>query len=329
MEPSLADCIGPAFSDRYPSDYPGLSSVGPSTLLRQPEHAASLIGVIPAGAPLGAEIRGVDISAGVTGETMVQVKDVLHRYKVVVLRDQKITPEQQIAFSAHFGQLEPHVLPQFLVPGYKDLVRVSNVLDNAGKPIGMMDAGRIWHADGHFLEKPNMYSMLYAIEVPHDDDGAPLGSTRFANTAYAYLQLPEATRQRIAGLKSVNSLAAVYAYMHAANAGKSRPPLTEAQKREVVHPVVRTHPVTGEKCIYVSRAATLRIIGLPALESDALIGKLADWCVRDEVVYAHRWQVGDVLIWDNCASQHLAVGDYELPQRRLMHRTTVGGLATF
>ncbi len=329
MEPFPADCIGPGYSGRHLSDRSRLIDMSPSTLLRRPEREATQIQVVPSSAPLGAAIQGVDISAGVTDGTMAQVKDALHRYKVVVLRDQKITPEQQIAFSAYFGQLEPHVLPQFLVPGHKDLVRVSNVLDVAGNPIGMMDAGRIWHADGHFLEKPNMYSMLYAIEVPHGDDGAPLGSTRFANTAYAYAQLPEATRQRLAGLKSVNSLAAVYAYMHAANAGKSRPPLTEAQKREVVHPVVRTHPVTGEKCLYVSRAATLRVIGLPAPESDALIGELADWCVRDEVVYSHRWQAGDFLIWDNCASQHLAIGDYQLPQRRLMHRTTVGCLATF
>ena len=285
--------------------------------------------VVPSSAPLGAEICGVDIGEGVSPAEIAQVRDALHQFKAVVLRNQRVTPEQQIAFSAHFGTLEPHVLPQFLVPGYKELVRVSNLLDDAGNPIGLVDAGRIWHADGHFLEQPNMYSMLYAIEIPHDDDGAPLGATKFASTAYAYAQLPDAMKQRLTGLKSVNSLAAVYAYMHGANAGKNRPPLTEAQKREVVHPVVRTHPVTGEKCLYVSRAATIRIIGLPAPESDALIGELADWSVRDEVVYTHRWQAGDLLMWDNCAGQHLAVGDYQLPQRRLMHRTTVGGLATF
>lgn len=301
----------------------------PSTAHRLTPAAKDALRVVPSSAPLGAEICGVDIGAGVAEPEMAGIKDALHQFKVVVLRNQGLTPEQQIAFSAHFGTLEPHVLPQYLVPGYKELVRVSNVLDDAGKPIGMVDAGRIWHADGHFLEQPNMYSMLYALEIPHADDGTPLGATKFASTAYAYAQLPEAMKQRLSGLKSVNSLAAVYAYMHGANAGKNRPPLTEAQKREVVHPVVRTHPVTGEKCLYVSRAATMRIIGLPAAESDALIGELADSIVRDEVVYSHRWQVGDLLMWDNCGSQHLAVGDYQLPQRRLMHRTTVGGLATF
>ena len=118
MEPSRADCTGPGFSGRRRSDHSRLIDMRPSTLLRQPEREASLIQVLPGSAPLGAEIRGVDISAGVTDETMAQVKDALHRYKVIVLRNQKITPEQQIAFSAHFGQLEPHVLPQFLVPGH-------------------------------------------------------------------------------------------------------------------------------------------------------------------------------------------------------------------
>src|SRR4029434_6918005 len=129
--------------------------------------------------------------------------------------------------------------------------------------------------------------------------------------------------QRIQGLRGVNSLAAVYSMMHGVNATKNRPPLTEEQKREVEHPVVRTHPVTGEKCIYVTRAATSRIVGLPKEESDALIAELGGWCIREEAVYSHRWQVGDLLIWDNCASQHLAVGDYELPRRRVLHRTTI------
>jgi taurine dioxygenase len=297
--------------------------------LRKPPRATSALQVVPGSAPLGAEVRGADIGAGVAEATIARVRDALHEHKVVVLRNQKITPEQQIAFSSHFGRLEPHVLPQFLLPGYKALVRVSNVLDEAGQPIGLVDAGRIWHTDGHFLEKPNMYSMLYAIEVPHGDDGEPLGATKFANTAYAYAHLPETAKQRLQGLRGVNSLAAVYASMHGANAGKNRPPLTEAQKREVEHPVVRTHPVTGEKCIYVSKAATMRIVGLPKEESDALIDELSAWCVRDEVTYVHRWQVGDLLLWDNCASQHLAVGDYALPRRRLMHRTTVSGMATF
>ena len=103
---------------------------------------------IPSNAPLGAEVRGVDVASDSGDSTVQHVKDALHRYKVIVLRNQKITPEQQIAFCGRFGQLEPHVLPQYLVPGYRDLVRVSNVLDDAGEPIGMIDAARasIWRS---------------------------------------------------------------------------------------------------------------------------------------------------------------------------------------
>jgi len=284
--------------------------------------------VVPSGKPAGAEIRGVDISRGVSDAVMAKIRDALHRWKVVVLRNQRITPEQQIAFSRYFGRLERHVIPQYLVPGYQELVRVSNVLDDSGKPIGLVDAGRVWHTDGHFLPEPNLYSMLYALEIPHDANGEPLGPTLFANTAHAYEQLSAQDKERIAGLRAGNSLANVYARMHAENAAKNRPPLTEEQRKEAVHPVVRSHPITGEKCLYVSRAATGRILGMEQQEGDALIGALADWIVRDEYVYAHRWRVGDLLLWDNCSSQHLAVGDYALPQRRLLHRTTVGGLPT-
>ena len=280
-------------------------------------------------APLGAEIRGVDIAAGVDEATMAAIRDALHEHKVIVLRRQTLSPEQHIAFSAYFGQLEPHILPQYLVPGYQELVRLSNIVDGQGRPIGMVDAGRIWHTDGHFLERPNMYSILFAIEVPHADTGEPLGATRFANTASAYSQLPDATKRRLEGLQGVNSLAAVYETMRRSNVGKERAPLTAEQRREFVHPVVRTHPETGEKCIYVSKAATSRILGLSQDESDALIDELSAWCVRDDQVYNHRWQIGDLLMWDNCATQHVAVGDYGPHQRRLMHRTTLGGSIPF
>jgi taurine dioxygenase len=299
-----------------------------SSVLSRPADEAA-IEVVPSGRPAGAEIRGVDIARGVSPSVMAQIRDALHRYKVVVLRGQRITPAQQVEFSRFFGTLERHVVPQYLVPGHEELVRVSNILDDAGTPIGLVDAGRMWHSDGHFLERPNLYSMLYAIEIPHGPDGEPLGATKFVDTGYAYAQLPQATRERLHGLRAANSLATVYERMHGSNAAKNRPPLTEEQKREAIHPVVRTHPATGEKCLYVSRVATSRILGLPPAESDALLGELADWCVRDEAAYVHRWQVGDLLLWDNCGGQHLAVGDYALPQRRLLHRTTVGGSPTF
>jgi taurine dioxygenase len=287
-----------------------------------------MIEIVPSDAPLGAEVRGVDIAAGVDEASFARIRSALHEHSVIVLRGQRITPEQHVAFCARFGTLEPHVLPQYLVPGFKDLVRISNVLDEAGKPIGMIDAGRVWHSDGMFADRPNMYSMLYALEVPRDEAGRPLGETLFVSTAHAYDTLPEGTKRRADGLRAANSLAAVYRSL-AREIVEKRGPLTEEQRREVVHPVIRTHPATGRKCIYVSKAATFRILGMEEEEGHALIDELSEWCLRDSAVFTHRWNEGDLLMWDNCSSQHFAVGNYALPQRRLMHRTTVGGSVPF
>jgi taurine dioxygenase len=282
--------------------------------------------VIPSGAALGAEICGIDAAMALSDIDLALMRQALHKYKVIVLRNQRLQPAQQIAFCARFGSLEEHVLAQFLVPGHPELVRVSNVLDEAGKPIGLVDAGRLWHSDGAFLDKPNLYSMLYAIEIPHDAAGKALGETWFIDTAKAYETLPAAKQLRITGLSALNSLEAVYAAMHKEKAAVNRPPLTEAQRRGVVHPVVRVHPHSGQLCLYVSRAATVRILGLEEAESRQLIDELAAWCVRDEMQYHHCWREGDLLLWDNCGGQHLAIGDYALPQRRLMHRATVAGI---
>ncbi|MGE0801223.1 MAG: TauD/TfdA dioxygenase family protein [Lautropia sp.] len=287
--------------------------------------------VVPAhDAPLGAEITGMDLASQSGPDAAQFVKDALHKYKVVVLRNQRITSAQQIEFCRYFGSLDRHVLPQYLVPGYPELVRVSNILDESGDPIGIVDAGRFWHSDAATQPKPNMYSALYALEIPFDDTGKPLGDTLFVATDDAYDALPAAMKRRIDGLKAVNSLAAIYEELQRMNLAAKRDPLTDAQKREVVHPVVRTHPVTGRKCIYVSKSATVRIVGLPEGESRSLIHELSDWCTRSEdIIYRHRWQTGDLLFWDNCSGQHLAIGDYQLPRRRLMHRTTVGGSVPF
>jgi taurine dioxygenase len=282
--------------------------------------------VVPSDAALGAEVRGIDAARPVCDADLALVRQALHKHKVIVLRDQRLQPAQQIDFCARFGTLEEHVLAQFLVPGHRELVRVSNVLDQAGKPIGLVDAGRLWHSDGAFLDKPNLYSMLYALEIPHNAAGKALGETWFVDTGKAYETLPAATRCRIKGLKALNSLEAVYAAMHKEKAALNRPPLTEAQRRGVVHPVVRVHPHSSQLCLYVSRAATVRILGLDEAESRQLIDELADWCVRDEMQYHHHWREGDLLLWDNCGGQHLAIGDYALPQRRLMHRATVAGI---
>ena len=286
-----------------------------------------MITVKPTGAALGAEILGVDLSKTVDDTTFATIVDAFHEYEVVFFRGQVLTPEQHIAFSRRFGELEKHVRIDCCRPGYPELFVVSNVIEN-GKPIGSRDAGLFWHSDLCYMKEPSRGSLFYAREVPMRD-GEPLGDTLFASATAAFAALPEATKQRIAGLKAVNSYEKGY-YRDRKSGGRA--PLTEEQKRktpDIEHPVVRTHPYTGKKCLFINEGYTSRIASLAAPESDRLLAELLAHATDERFVYRHRWRVGDLLIWDNCSTQHLAVPDYELPQRRLMERTTVRGSAPY
>lgn len=281
----------------------------------------------PTGAALGAEILDVDLSQELDDKTFNDIVAAYHEHEVVFFRDQKLTPEQHIAFSRRFGELELHVRVDVCRPGYPELFVVSNVIEN-GKPIGSLDAGLFWHSDLCYMAEPSRGSLFYAREVPMKD-GRPLGDTIFASATAAYDALPEATRKRIAGLKAVNSYEKGY---YRDRKSGARKPLTEEQKRrtpDIEHPIARTHPFTGKKCLFVNEGYTSRIAGIEESESEALLAELVSHATDPRFCYRHQWRVGDLLIWDNCSTQHLAVRDYELPQRRLMERTTVRGSAPF
>jgi taurine dioxygenase len=280
------------------------------------------------GAPLGAEILGIDLSRELDEALFQSIVDAFHEHEVIFFRDQKLTPDQHVAFSRRLGELEHHVRKDCCRPGFPELFVVSNIIEN-GKPIGTRDAGLFWHSDLCYLREPSRCSVFYAREVPHDDRGEPLGDTMFASTTAAYAALPEETRLRLAGRKAVQSYAKGY---YRDRRSGPRPPLTDEQQRrtpDIEHPVVRTHPFTGRKCLFVNEGYTSRIAGLDAAESEALLAELCAHVTRPEFVYRHRWRVGDLLIWDNCSTQHRAVMDYELPRRRLMERATLRGTAPF
>jgi taurine dioxygenase len=245
---------------------------------------------------------------------------------VVCFRDQVLTPEQHIAFSRRFGPLQVNVRSEFNKPGYPEIYIVSNVLVG-GKPIGSQDAGRYWHSDLCYLQKPSRASLLYALEVPRRD-GVTLGDTLFASAWAAYEDLPPEVKRRVEGLRAVNSYNAMYD--RKASEFGVRPGLTDEEKnnkypKDAVHPVVRTHPITGRKCIYVCEGYTTRILDVSDRESRELLNLLFAQVTKPQYVYRHKWRVGDLLMWDNCAVQHLASFDYVLPLRRLMERTTVEG----
>jgi taurine dioxygenase len=279
-------------------------------------------------APLGAEIRGIDLSRGVSDDEFRQIVDLFHEHEVIYFRNQDLTPEQHVALSRRFGELEHHVRQDCCRPGHPELFVVSNIIEN-GKPIGSQDAGLFWHSDLCYLKEPSRGSLFYAREVPTDAQGNPKGDTMFASATAAYDALSADDKRLLEGVKAVNSYAKGY---YRDRKSGPRKELTEEQKQrtpDVEHPLVRTHPYTGRKCLFLNEGYTSRVVGMDEKESDALLARLFEHCTRSEFVYRHQWRVGDFLMWDNCSTQHRAVIDYALPQRRRMERATLVGSAPF
>lgn len=290
--------------------------------------------VIPSGAPAGAEIRGVDLSADLPGADFARIEDALHAYGVICFRDQRLSPARQQAFSMRFGELEVPVLEQYTVPGFRNMLILSNVLENE-RPVGLVDAGQFWHSDSTYRPIPARCSLLHGIEIPVEN-GEPLGDTLFVRTDLAYDKLPAAKKQTLQGLKAIHSFAHPYKTHYdkpAEQGGGKRDKLTDEQRARTpdsIHPVIRTHPFTGRKCLYVNEGLTAGLVGMDEARAAALLGELCAACTPPEAIYRHRWRVGDLLIWDNCMSQHRATGGYEFPRhRRFMHRTTIKGSVPF
>jgi|SoiMethySBSTD1v2_1073268.scaffolds.fasta_scaffold400667_2 taurine dioxygenase len=293
--------------------------------------------VVRLGRHLGAEIRGIDLSQPLDDDTFARLARAFFENEVVFFRNQRITPEQQVAFTRRFGVLEQHVRKEHRLEGYPEILIVSNVVNEQGKAIGVEDAGRFWHSDLSYKREPSLLSALYALEVPVKD-GVVLGQTDFASTTAAYDALPESTKQRLQKLTNVHS----YRYYRAKNVAAQKEEQARGARTVQEHnltpeqlasvpdseaPIVRTHPVTGRKGLFINEAHTSHVVGLPRAESDALRAELCAHIIKPEFRYEHRWQAGDLLMWDNAAVLHKANFNYDLPLRRLMHRTTVRGPA--
>jgi taurine dioxygenase len=294
-----------------------------------------VISVRTCGRFLGAEISGVDLSQPLDDGEFAKIADAFFEHQVVFFRGQKLAPAQQVAFTRRFGELEHHVRKEHCLAGYPEILVVSNVLDERGRAIGVQDAGRFWHSDLSYKRIPSLLSALYALEVPVRD-GQVLGATSFASTSAAYEALPGDMKRRLQGLRNIHS----YRYYRAKNREAQARELASGAREVQEHapsqaqldsvpdvevPVVRTHPVTGRKGLFINEAHTAGIAGLPGDEGSALLAQLFAHIVKPEFRFEHGWQAGDLLMWDNAAVQHKANFDYALPQRRLMHRTTVRG----
>lgn len=282
--------------------------------------------------PFGVEFTGIDLSKGVDDATFAKIEETLNENGVVVFHDQDLSPDEQINFTKHFGELEVHVRQEYALPGFPQIHLISNIKDGE-RTIGSAYAGDDWHTDLCFMKKPARMSLLHAKEVPYDDDSKPLGDTLFVNTGDAYDSLPEKMKKQLADLHGVHQYHRAQERKRLQREGDhQREPLTEAQKAatpDVTHPVVRTHPNTGRKCLYVNQTYTFGIDGWDEEEAQPLLKELFKRIIQPEKVYCHRWRVGDVVMWDNCVTQHKAAGGYRWPQRRLMHRTAVHGTEPF
>ena len=267
----------------------------------------------------GAEVIGLDCGGAIDDATITEVRQALLDHCVLAFRDQTLTPEQHETFSERWGPLKGHILTQYLLAGHPNMLVISNKTDKNGEPVGIEDAGRYWHTDVSYEAVPPMGSLLYGLEVP--DSG---GDTLFANQYRAYDNLPDDLKQRAATLKARHRFN--YSQIQETDES-SRKPLTEEQKAELVgavHPVVRTHPDSGRKALYVNPGFTDSIEGVAENESRALLDAFFKYATDPDVVYRHQWKTNDLVFWDNRCLMHHAT-PYPENSIRHMLRTTVEG----
>jgi taurine dioxygenase len=260
---------------------------------------------------LGAEIIGADLSQEMDDRFTAQVREIWHENLVILVRDQDLSEDDQVRFGERFGPPAMIHTKQF-VQRHPAVMLISNIRED-GKPIGALPDGEMqFHSDQCYQERPAMASMLYAIEVPSKG-----GNTLFANAYAAYEALPDAIKRRIDGRRALN------AYDYDTAATKRGTKVAEGVPT-YVHPVVRTHPATGRKALYINRLMTVRIEDMPEQESEELLDFLFDHQEQRHFVYEHVWRVGDVLMWDNRCTLH-ARTDFSADERRLMRRVTILG----
>jgi len=272
-----------------------------------------MITIRPLTPNFGGEVVGLDYSQLEDEGVTRRLEYLWLRHSLLLFRGLDAEDEENLVrLSRVFGQLEIHGRTEYLSPKTPELLYVSNIR-KGDRAIGILGDGEAgWHHDQSYLPRPAMGSLLAAHTVP-----AQGGNTSFADMAGAYEALPQSMKGRIEGLTALHS----YAHF---NAQYSEPANENQRKRQtdVVHPVVRQHPLTGRKALYVSPGVTVRIVGIPEDESAALLRELHAWATRPEFVYEHRWSIGDGVLWDNACTIHRRE-PFDPEQRRLMKRTTI------
>jgi taurine dioxygenase len=272
---------------------------------------------------LGAEIRGVDMHRPLEGETLQSIKDAWTKHLVVVFPDQDISDQEHVAFTRHFG--EPEIFHQTSLNLRSDRVKeiflVSNVdeqnhlLAPSEPSQKQLSSSRQWHTDSSYRPMPSMGSLLHGIEISRTG-----GITQFINMYMVYEELPESLRRQVEGRRARHDFSMLSRLV-------GSPPPTEKEKAAmppVWHPMVRRHPVSGRKCLYISSIYNDAVEGLDDKPARQLIEDLSDFAAQPKYMYRHMWEPHDVLMWDNRCTVH-AVTPHDPAERRVMHRTTIVG----
>ncbi len=279
--------------------------------------------VIPSGKTLGATITGLDLAQSMDDRTFKAVRDALGRHGVLRFPRQQLTAQQLVDFSARFGKLEINVANSYQEPGLPQIMILSNMLAE-GKPIGLSDAGQSWHTDMSYSRTIAFANVLYGIKIPRRD-GKTLGNTEFCNMHAAYDGLPDELKQKLEDMTVLHDFNKFWEMMRREK-GSKRPPLTEAQRKQkppVSHPIFLTHPLTGRKVLYANPGYAVRINGLPEKESDDMLAFLFEHQTQPAYRYAHIWEEGDLMLWEDIGTIHNAVADYAPHEHRLIKRCQV------
>ncbi len=268
--------------------------------------------VRPLSPSFAAEVIGIDLSDDHGPDVIDEIKRLWWQYQILLFRGQSINEAEEARFSAKLGPLEIHLRHEYLSRETPEILYVSNIIED-GRQIGILannDVG--WHYDQIYLPKPAVGSMLYAVELPRND-----GDTYFADMITAFERLPADIQSKLEGKRAIQSYAAF-------NRIYSVPTDEEQTKKsqDIDQPVIRTHPYSGRKSLYICAGMTTRILNMPERESDELLAYLFEWCVKPEFVYQHEWQLGDAVLWDNASTIHRR-DPFNTNERRLMKRTTI------
>ncbi len=276
--------------------------------------------VMPSGAALGAEIAGLNLAAALDAATVERIQAAWDEHLVLLFRRQKMSDPDLLTFSRHFGELDPPGPNPYgitFLPEFPEINVISNVKDTDNRPIGNLGAGEaVWHADMTYIETPPKAAILYALEVPVGQ-----GDTYFANMAAAYEDLPADLKAAVEGRLAIHDAAHNSAGMLRRGYEEVSDP---RQTPGAQHPLVREDPATGRRALFLGRRPHAYVLGLEPAASDALLDRLWAHATQPKYTWVHKWQTGDLLMWQNLWVLHRRDG-FDANARRILHRTQIKG----